>query len=140
MADIALAVTSLGLTACQGLLTVLTAWIDYGKDIRQTRQQVEALNNLLAALHLTLQNPSPMPTALVYDCIIRCRGGLRELEERANELGSARRHVIPHLMYPFTRSSLKALRGLTRQLQGELGLAIQATILWVNDGPRVHKY
>ena len=145
MADLALAVTSLGLTACKGLIHALNAWIDHGKDIQETRLQIEALSNLLISLRPILQNPSNVPTVLILDRIISCQGGLQKLQEKAKHIESwrVRSHetrLVPHLNYPFTRSSLTELRELTRHLQSELNLAMQAAILLVYDELAVCKY
>ena len=125
MADLALAVISLGLTTCKGLIHVLTAWIDHGNDVRETRLQMEALNDLLTELHQTIQNQTTRLTTLIRNCIVRCHGALERLRERVEQVQNRR------VVYPFTQSSMKKLRFLARHLQDELGLVLHAAVMWV---------
>ena len=86
-AGTAVGVASLGIQACQGLLSYYDAWKSYDSDISSTYDAITDLSKTLILLKTTLQQQEDEERlGRVRSCVKDCEDALLELEEKRRSL------------------------------------------------------
>ena len=135
MAD-PLAVTSLGITICSGLLKAIDAWRSYGDDIKEARSQMDALAKTLNIIRDIIQEPGPATRTknLVEDSVKDCEDAIVKLQQEVKKLQGqlptgekrAGQKFLQQIAYPIVKTTLAKIRNLVGEVQQRLGLALQS--------------
>lgn len=133
----ALAVVSLGLQVCQGLLDYYQAWDNFSEDIRETYNVISSLNKTLSLLRNELQavqttSPNIGLAARVSECLTGCEEAILRLKKKLGKLQKqAPKGLIERaqsgglrILYPFRQSTLEKLKETVQELKQDLSLAI----------------
>ena len=134
-AGTAVGVASLGIQACQGLLSYYDAWKSYDTDISSTYDAITDLSKTLILLKTTLQQQEDEErVGRVRSCVKDCEDVLLELEEKRcslqkygqpEGLRQKMRLGIQRSWYPFRKETLEALKASVSDVQNRLKLALQ---------------
>jgi uncharacterized Ntn-hydrolase superfamily protein len=132
-AGTAVGVASLGIQACQGLLSYYDAWKSYDSDISSTYDAITDLSKTLILLKITLQQQEDEErVGRVRSCVKDCENALLELEEKRRSLQKygqpeglrqKMRLGVQRSWYPFRKETLEVLKASVSDVQTLLRLA-----------------
>ena len=136
VAGSAVGVISLAITTCQGVISYYNSWDTQDQSISDAKGKTERLHNSLSALEEILPkiSSSSAIAAEVEQCVLSCREGTARLQKF---LGKCRENAAPlnfrdrlrdcrqRAIYPFRQSSLDSLKEIVRDLENNLGTALQ---------------
>ena len=136
VAGSAVAIASLGLHICQGLLSYYDDWKGYNADISNTYDSVDDLSRTLALLKASLDSDEldEERKDRVKRCLYLCEENLVNLLEKSQKL---RKYGQPEELrqkawaelqrasYPFRASTLAKLREVVADMRERLKLAVQ---------------
>ncbi|KAI7263969.1 hypothetical protein KC345_g8974 [Hortaea werneckii] len=147
VAGSAVGIASLGITVCQGLLSYIDSWKDYGSDVSDTRGLIADLQDTLVLLedNLKVGGLDPKRAARVISCLQSCKDSLSDLRAKLDELQKYRepeglrqkaRAEVQKAVYPFRKDNLTKLRGNVADVHERLKFAIQVLQLSVQQSDR----
>lgn len=142
VAGSAVGVISLAITTCQGVISYYDSWENQEQNISDAKRKIERLQSSLFALEEILPKISSSSAIAehVKQCVLCCGEGTARLEQF---LGRCREDPAPlslkakfrvlrqKAIFPFRKSSLDRLRGIVRDLEGDLGTALRVLQLYV---------
>lgn len=148
VAGSAVGVISLAITTCQGVLSYYNSWENQNQSVSDAKSGIERLRNSLSALEVILPKVSSSSAIAghVEQCVLSCKEGTARLEQF---LGKCRKNPAPvslpdklreyrhKAIFPFRQSSLDSLNNIVRDLEGNLGTALQVLQLYVTLPPIV---
>ena len=129
-------ILSLAITTVQGVKSYYESWNTQDQYVSDVNNKVQSLLHSLSALEQILPRISSSSATKVHveQCVLSSKEGISRLEEflrkcRKNpapvglkdKVRTARQKAI----FPFRRSSLDTLRDIVRDLEGNLGTALQ---------------
>jgi hypothetical protein len=136
VAGSAVGIASLGIQACQGLLSYYDAWKSYDSDISSTYDAITDLSKTLTILKTTLQEEVDRErVGRVDTCVKGCEDALLKLDEKRHTLQKysqpeglrqKMRSGLQRSWYPFKRETFAALKTSVTDVQERLKLALQA--------------
>ncbi|KAI7065932.1 hypothetical protein KC327_g11264 [Hortaea werneckii] len=146
----AVGVASLGIQICEGLLSYVNSWKDYGYDVSEARESISDLHDTLVLLgdNLKRGDLNDKRASRVISCVRSCNDGLLDLGKKLDELQKyskpegLRQKACAELqrtVYPFRKDTLAKLRGNVADVRERLGLAIQVLQLSVQQSDRWRK-
>ena len=134
----ALAVLSIGIEACRGLVKYYDSWKYCFDDVRTTLTSVSSLSAVLDQLHNTLKDYEPraiFDITLVIECISSCQTAIDKLRNKVAKFEepfnySTRQEILitatRRLYYPFKESTLARLRETIQEARDNLAPALFA--------------
>ena len=136
MAGSAVGVISLAITTCQGVISYYNSWDTQDQSISDAKEKIERLRSSLSALEEILPkiSSSSAIAAEVEQCVLSCREGTTRLQKF---LAKCRESAAPlnlrdrlracrqRVLFPFRQSSLDNLKEIVRDLEDNLGTALQ---------------
>ena len=136
VAGSAVGVVSLAITICQGVLSYYNSWDTQDQNIIDAKEKIESLRNNLLALREILPkiSSSSAIAAQVEHCVLSCEEGTARLEKFLEKclknpapltLRDRLRDCRQRAIFPFRQSSLDSLKEIVRDLEGNLGTALQ---------------
>lgn len=135
VAGSAVGIASLGIQACQGLLSYYDAWKNYNSDISSTYDAITELSKTLTILKTTLREELDQErVGRVNTCVRGCEDALLKLDEKRYSLQKysqpeglrqKMRLGLQRSWYPFRREILAALKESVTDVQERLKLALQ---------------
>ena len=135
-------VVTLGITACQGVVSYYNSWETQDQSISDAKEKIERWQSSLSALKEILPKMLCSSTIVqrVEQCVLCCEEGTSRLEQflvkcRKNPAPVSLRDKIrvcrQRAIFPFRESSLDSLRQVVQDLEGNLGTALQILQLYV---------
>lgn len=132
----AVGIASLGIQACQGLLSYYGDWKDYNSDISSTYDAITDLSKTLTLLKSMLGRGSVGEESAerVKACLQSCEDALRKLEEKRHNLQKHSRpegtrekvrSALQRSWYPLKKETLGKLKDNVIEVQERLKLALQ---------------
>lgn len=137
----AVGVVSLGITACQGLLSFYQGWKAYDSDLDQAAARSQEFSNSLKSLRATLQQflNSPSNTSQETNKIIDlCERAIKDLEDyllscRQTKTDRSRaakfQGHIQRLRYPLRKRNVEDLKGTITELRRNLATLLSILAL-----------
>ncbi|KAF2234794.1 hypothetical protein EV356DRAFT_501383 [Viridothelium virens] len=134
----AVAVVSLGIQCCQGIVGYYRSFREQDKVVSRTTACVDNLHGILVALRGMINPPGPQLNnnvlALVIKSIASCEGPVNDLKAELDKFGTNTPQATPKnkahelvmkALYPFKESTLTKLREIVQDVRGNLSLAIE---------------
>ena len=142
VAGSAVGVISLAITTCQGLISYYNSWETQDQNVNDAKGKMERLRSSLSALEEIMPKISSSSAIAehVERCVLSCGEGTARLDQF---LERCRKDLAPlslkdklrvfkqKAIFPFRESSLDRLREIVRDLEGDLGTALQVLQLYV---------
>ena len=136
VAGSAVGVISLAITTCQGVISFYNSWDTQDQSVSDVKGKIERLRSSLLALEDVLPKISSSSAIAtdVEQCVLSCREGtarlqefLRKCHENAAPLSfrDRLRDCRQRAVFPFRQSSLDSLKEIVRDLENNLGIALQ---------------
>ncbi|KAL8666230.1 MAG: hypothetical protein Q9168_007531 [Polycauliona sp. 1 TL-2023] len=126
----------LGLSVCHGLWEYYGTWKSAETDVKRMYAEIESLTKIFAVLKTTLARSCLDPDMIhrVEEIVSMCEDGIlclrrklqkiRDTSQTASGLGTKFKANLQRALYPFKESTVVKLRGISRELQERLLLAL----------------
>ena len=134
---------SLGIQSCQGLASYCSAWSSYNQQIRGTQRIFEELQITCEILRRELskisQREKPVGQQVVR-IIESCEEGIKSLHDAwrkcqpdqvSSNLVAKAKLQCTRALYPFKDQTLRVIKRNVRNLQANLGCALQVLQLYI---------
>lgn len=143
VAGSAVGVISIGIQACQGLLSYYHAWRSYNGQVSHVYNKIEGLNATLENLQFSFEKLGYTNTPAaqnVIRSIASCEDGVKALGTTLEKFGSIK---VPQgfreklhsyslqTMFPFRQDTLQAMKAIVTDLQNNLDSALQVLEMYV---------
>ena len=137
VASTAAGLISLGITACQGLLTYYQSWKDADETVNNMYESIEALSKTFMILQRSTSNPLLNVDAIqrVNESVTSCNRGISALNKKLVKIKLQTKQNgwkerswarLKGTLYPFKESTLVKLNERCNELRDNLTLAMTA--------------